>query len=268
MTETSFTRAVSCATISCMKRYLPNYILLCIELAFMVSIIIFQSLTISGGNVAKDMIIVYPFTKIFLVASTCTAFVFALVYLIYFRKRGSCEKKPSVVGNIKDASDSKQDLIVLFLGIAATADVLLNVLADNTYGFIAFIAGYIVIGKFIYRRKYELILRLAILVLLLIGVVLIDKFRSFKGIMQITACAMLISNFIIIMINCFKFKVNYGSYFIAAMTLQLISDIALFFRTAALSMPVISNICSYMVWIFYIAANVSFVMYYYTCKTD
>ena len=122
----------------------------------MVSIIIFQSLTISGGIVAKDMIIVYPFTKIFLVASTCTAFVFALVYLIYFRKRGSGGKNPSVVGSSRDISDSKQDLVVLFLGIAATADVLLNVLADNTYGFIAFIVGYIVIGKFIYRRKYEL----------------------------------------------------------------------------------------------------------------
>lgn len=231
----------------------------------MVSIIIFQSLTISSGNVAKDMIIVYPFTKIFLVASTCTAFVFALVYLIYFRKRGSCGKNPSVVRNDKDASDSKQDLVVLFLGIAAIADILLNALADNTYGFIAFIAGYIVIGKFLYRQKYELILRLALLIILLIGVLVIDKFRTFKGAMQITACAMLMSNFIIVMINRLKFKVNYGTCFITAMTLQLISDIALFLRTAALSMPVISNICSYVVWIFYISANVSFVLYYCSC---
>lgn len=234
----------------------------------MVSIIIFQSLTIGGGAVAKDMIIVYPFTKIFLVASTCTAFAYALVYLIYFRKRDSYGKNPSVIKNSKNVSDSKQDLIVLFLGIAATADVLLNTLADNTYGFIAFIAAYIVIGIFLYRKKYELIVRFGILILLLIGVLVIDKFRTFKGIMQITACAMLMSNFIIVMINRFKFKVNYGSYFIAAMTLQLISDIALFFRTAALSMPVISNICSYVVWIFYIAANVSFILYYYSCKTE
>ncbi len=233
----------------------------------MVSIIVFQSLTISGGNVAKDMIIVYPFTKIFFISSTVTAFVFALIYLIHFRKKNSCQNILPTPENGRNVSEGRHNLIVLFLGIAAIADVLLNVLPDNTYGFIAFIAAYIVIGIFIYRKKYELIVRFAILFLLLIGVLVIDKFRTFKGAMQITACAMLMSNFIIVLINRFKFKVNYGSYLLTAMTLQLVSDIALFFRTAALSMPVISNICSYMVWILYIAANVFFVLYYYSSST-
>ena len=232
----------------------------------MISIIVFQSLTINSGNVAKDMIYVYPFTKIFFVSSTGIAFIFALVYLIHFKKGCHGETGRAVISHSQNPTEYRQELIVFFLGIAAIADILLNALADNTYGFIAFIVGYIVIGKFIYRRKYELILRLALLIILLIGVLVIDKFRTFKGAMQITACAMLISNFIIVMINHFKFKVSYGSYFIAAMTLQLISDIALFFRTAALSMPIVSNICSYVVWIFYIAANVSFVLAYRSCK--
>jgi hypothetical protein len=219
----------------------------------MVVIIIFQTMTISGGNIAKDMINVYPFTRGILIATTSVAFIFALAYSIFRRKDHrcacSCLEQPP-----------KMHLIVLFLFFASIADVLFNTLDDNTYGFIAFIAAYIVIGIILYRRKYELIVRSAILIFLIVGVWIIGRLSSVKFAIQLVACAMLTSNFIIAMINRFKFKINYGSYFMVAMLLQLISDAALFFRTVTLSMPVASNICSYVVWTLYIAANVLFVL--------
>ena len=257
----------------------------------MVIIIIFQTLTISGGNIAKDMINVYPFTRIVLIATTSVAFIFALAYSIFSRKNYRCAyecndnphsgsdrhnrngKYAQSIDCYRSSSNlassdrsavleqpPKMHLIVLFLFLAAIADVLFNTLDDNTYGFIAFIAAYVVIGIILYRKKYELIVRSAILIFLIVGVWIIGRLSSVKFAIQLVACAMLTSNFIIAMINRFKFKINYGSYFMLAMLLQLIGDAALFFRTVTLSMPVASNICSYVVWTLYIAANVLFVL--------
>ena len=158
-------------------------------------------------------------------------------------------------------------LILLFLFFATIADVFFNTLDDNTYGFIAFIAAYAVIGAILYRKKYEWILRFGLIVFLLVGIYMVGRLKTVGFAIQVIACAMLTANFIILMINHFKYKNNYGSYFMTAMVLQLISDAALFFRTVTMSMPVASNICSYIVWITYIAANVCFVFAFVTCTT-
>ncbi len=225
-----------------MKKDFAKYIFLTIEVALMTTIIVFQTLTIMvNGDLVKNSPTIYPITKWLYVASTLVAFVFSFVYGVFYQRKYHVSLK------------ERAHILVFYLFANLIADIFFNTLGTLS-GFIVFIISYLLIAIMIFKKKYELIIRGAMYIVLISLSLIIPKARNPFGIVGSAILATLLSNIVILLIQYIKGKDKSIFLLLTAQFLALVSDLSMVGRSQ-LSNSVASNVFGYMVWMTYIFAN-------------
>ena len=225
-----------------MGKKIGKYIFLALEMALMITIIVFQTLTITvNDDLVKNTPNIYPIVKWLYIISTLLAFIFSLICGIYSIKKTHIPAK------------ERTHVLVIYLFVNLIADIFFNTLGTLA-GFIVFIFSYLLIGIMIFRKKYELIIRGVAYVILVALALIIPKARNSLGIIGSIILATLLSNIVILLVQYAKTKDKSILILLISQFLALLSDLSMVGRSQ-LSNEIASNVFGYIVWITYILAN-------------
>lgn len=227
-----------------MKKRILSILFIVVEFIMMTLIVIYETLTLVVKNDwVKNTPSQYRMVPVLYVLTTAFSFLFVFAWFLYLLIKDK--------GNIK----TKSNILVVYLFLTLVADLLFNLLSNNFYGYIPFLVSYLLIALFIYKDKYELIIRGCIYILFIVLSLSITKARNEKGIVGGLIVATLLSNVIILFVQYSKTHEKLTLILLVAQILALISDLSNLVRGQFNSDKVVNDIAAYLVWITYIGAN-------------